>query len=471
MSETFNSCRSFYLEKVFPAAVFLLTLCLKAEFVFRHVSFLGNAATAANIMAVICEAVVFFVIVFARKTPGLIVLFLNALWMLLSRMLLHDMSLPFAATACGMSFIVFALYAGGCCTGEKHCKTMMKILYFEMAALLSAVSAVGILTAVSGHSVFGIDGIIVQTESSVPPLVFVEFFGIHRNISAMYFVCASGMMLFGLIKERNVFTIAATVITLPLFFVSAALQHCRSAYLAFAVVISILIFYALRKRTNAQRPFVKMVAISCAALLCAVLIYGSFGLCSKAMMDLSQDMRISEETQLDPEQFDTVSDNRSTLSDAPTLTGRTDIWKAAIDVIKEQPGVLLFGQAENDMMDLVNEKTASPFGHMHNSLMQQLMLSGAPGFILYTVFFALLLKRSAAVLLSKESAGNENAVLAAVLLGVMAYGVLEPMLSYFLPFVSMFFALASGVFCRRDNTAEAPTEAAAETQPMCRTDN
>ena len=141
-----------------------------------------------------------------------------------------------------------------------------------------------------------------------------------------------------------------------------------------------------------------------------------------------------------------VTDNRNTLRDAKTLTGRVVIWKGLLRCIKEEPRIGLLGQREKTMMKTVRKCTCPTVAHLHNILFQQLGLAGFPGMLLY-ILWLLSMARDMIIcfffFLYRESRAPK--VLCAVLLGLLVYGVFEPLMSFKQLVSSMMFCLMAGL--------------------------
>lgn len=77
-----------------------------------------------------------------------------------------------------------------------------------------------------------------------------------------------------------------------------------------------------------------------------------------------------------------------------TLTGRDKIWKAALDLIKGDPIILLIGTSVPLMMDNYNLYSPVPglFYHVHNILLQILLETGVTGLILAMIFLILIIR-------------------------------------------------------------------------------
>lgn len=150
------------------------------------------------------------------------------------------------------------------------------------------------------------------------------------------------------------------------------------------------------------------------------------------------------------------ADRRGTLVNTMSLSGRTAIWKALIPALQEHPRVLLVGQKDAGAMDIVNPNIVSPFmpdvpfktNHMHNTLLQKLLVEGLLGFAICAIFLVCLLARE--VTCVRRCGGKMRALclLAATVLAMMGYGMLEPLLCTHSIVDSLLFCLIAGFFVR-----------------------
>ena len=143
-----------------------------------------------------------------------------------------------------------------------------------------------------------------------------------------------------------------------------------------------------------------------------------------------------------------INDSRSTLKDARTLTGRTQIWKALFQLIRLKPKIALWGRGFEPLIKPIRELVGrKSIQHMHNILFQQLLLAGFPGFLMYFFFLLSLAVRIVKCFFRMEGQGREESfALGAALTGVMIYGMFEPVMSTIQPIISVIFCLLAGCF-------------------------
>ena len=90
------------------------------------------------------------------------------------------------------------------------------------------------------------------------------------------------------------------------------------------------------------------------------------------------------------------------------LNGRINIWRSLFGTIKENPSMLLWGEATISPMAKVNAYRMAHglevVSHTHNTWLQFLLEDGLPGFLLYLSFTLYLLKHSIQVIANRNGA-------------------------------------------------------------------
>ncbi len=143
-------------------------------------------------------------------------------------------------------------------------------------------------------------------------------------------------------------------------------------------------------------------------------------------------------------------DKRDLLNDMKTFTERKFIWMSAVDSIKERPAILLMGSARDELMDLPNKYARSLYGikrdheHMHNFLVQTLMLSGLPGMLLAAAFCLLLVVRMIKLFFNSGVAGSTRVLLIPPT-GLLVQGLFEAGLFTSIEMRGVYFFFLAGV--------------------------
>ncbi|MCL1854359.1 MAG: O-antigen ligase family protein, partial [Clostridia bacterium] len=94
---------------------------------------------------------------------------------------------------------------------------------------------------------------------------------------------------------------------------------------------------------------------------------------------------------------------RTFSNDIGTLRGRTDIWKIGIEQIKQRPITLLIGMLDSKVARLPLVLGRGPEYHMHNILLEVLMLTGIPGLLLFLAFVGKLVISSVKLFFNQDA--------------------------------------------------------------------
>ena len=435
-----------------------------------------------------------------KKPAELRLLLQSACWVILSRIILGqlDWTLDSENYWAVMFFCVFAV---GVTLRGKTRDRYFTVVTVAVCALLTLWAVAAVITAVRGSTVpdapAWLSGVSMKAQKS---LVYVVLYDQHRNTSAIFFLPAMCMMLYQCVRHRHWGWYAAAGITIPLWFTVIALQHCRSAYLATAASLALLIGHLAMRRIEKRSRLGAAAAAVVVTMALTVLLYTLFPACSNVIGGISRRYNASaavktEETvpaeSTDPAETEegsvpapgaepasapeeeaeetvpaeetdpgaaaaegetetsvmTVSDSRNTVRDAFTLTGRTVIWKYAKWRITKTKDTMLYGHQVKTMMKPISKRLGWKVSHTHNILVQQTMMAGLPGGLLYLLLLLSLTVRIVQCYFRQKGRGRaETLLLALALTGIMIYGMFEPLLSQNKPILSLIFCLLGGWF-------------------------
>lgn len=108
------------------------------------------------------------------------------------------------------------------------------------------------------------------------------------------------------------------------------------------------------------------------------------------------------------------------------MSNRGNIFASIIPTIKEDPTLLLIGKYSHQIMDIPHKYQNYPYFHMHNYLVQTLMLAGVVGLLLVLAFSVMLVIKMIRLFFSRLP-GVTAAVktLTLPLSGIFIYGMME----------------------------------------------
>ena len=440
-----------------PVLVMLYYVCYRMDPVISIGMFVPLEVVSLLLFAVTA------VLSVKKRTAIQIILFVNFLWMVFTRILHNDLTVT-PHGVCYFTAMFFAFYSCGILLKNKQREFFMDLVAVVIGGVLLLWGVIGFVTALTGQPVRGFEMIRLLAEKTPALMTFISFYGTHRNISSTYFVIMMGIFLYQYIRHRTRFWKMLAIVFVPIGYIMVAMQHSRSNYMAAAIVLTAALGSIALDKLAEKGKHVPAVLIPVAGALCVFLLVIGFYKCNGFMEVLGIKFReawavIADLTGLP--KFNYVvkfTDPRKLSLEITTLNRRTDIWRNAIPVLKQHPEILSIGRPENLIMETINERVLwRKEPHMHNALLQQLMVAGVPGALLYLAAFCLTLRN---VYLSfrrtgfKETTGNR--VLSGILLALFAYSILEPLLSPKIPLSSLLFCLIAGCLegeLRKNGTA------------------
>ncbi|MCR5737778.1 MAG: O-antigen ligase family protein [Eubacterium sp.] len=468
--------KELYMKYVYPVSAMYATIFFVVFYLCNYMNYgldwwMTGTKTLRQIAFYCCILTVVGILV-SKKCLEMKLLLGYFCWIVISRVALGDLILHqvrngnwMAVSSC-WGLMLCAFLGSSIYFTQKQRRLFVSILTIILVGMLSVWAVIAIPTAIGGKPLVGQHNIFLGAEYTTPPLVYISFFRMHRNISATFFVCTLGLSFYQSVMTKKLFWKIITAIFLPLSFIAVALQHSRSNYLTYAVVVSLVAMLLVGGRIRIESTLIKAVVCLVLTGACVVAVYAGFHLCNEGVLRLSTEVQSNVETPAGEEpnlpqgqnasaQLTRISDSRDTLKDSATLNHRSGVWKAALKTLKENPKILFLGQPEETMMDLVNEKIDSPVNHMHNLFFQQLMFVGLPGLILILGFLGALGKR--VVDCFRNQRKKEMFVLPVTLAGLMVYGVFEPLLFPMNALASTMFMIQAGLLiadCKSVETAQ-----------------
>ena len=261
-------------------------------------------------------------------------------------------------------------------------------------------------------------------------------------------------------------------------YIVIAYTYCRSVMLASSLCFGLLAVMLLRRRAPGMQRLLRALlslllfaAVTAGCFLC----YGYTAAGRRVIKDALDKLAEPEElqTQLAPavqsepmelrafvpfemtvpaqvESTELAAINRAGESTLDELSsGRLHIYRAALEAVRRQPAILLRGCAADDVMKLTNavleEEGYSERVHMHNFVMQCLLLVGVPGLLLVLVVCARLVFAGLRLALSeKHSAPFAEQTLALPVLACLIFGQFESGFFNYTDERTLYFYLISG---------------------------
>ena len=338
-------------------------------------------------------------------------------WFLFALLLLEylRLAIPTPVIAMDFSSILYAFF--GCYSiakvlGTKKQKPFLQAFCVFWCLSLSILCLLGIYSTLSQKNINNFD-------SGVIYLANISYYGRAYRLSMFYPFVISGII------SATCFSISLTGFTLTssrktrLFYIiicvisllATCFTNTRTSYVQISFSISILIFSWLYKRFQSL-SLVRRIIFYSSFLILTVTLYiaisyipDCFGFVRR-IRSLFLPNAFAEETSvvstvLVPQANNPIFSFLNTLS-----SGRIDLWRTAIQYLKNYPVSLFFGNSIHEPMSSINSLAISnglwsePFSHMHNLWLQSLIENGILGLFLlisfqvYFIYHALRLLRS-----------------------------------------------------------------------------
>ena len=387
-----------------------------------------------------------------RNRAEVNILFAYAAWLLITRWLNGDFFVWYDASILVSRLLCPVVLAVGLMMDAQGRRRFLNLLfaaigiYFSVIAFFSlAACLTGSVIRLSNEAVFGL-----ETYGQPGHINYIECCGAHRNIVACWFYIALNAMLYLFFSCRNKLWRIPTGFAIVLFYIGITLCFCRSICIATAGSAALLAILLAFRHLPLKRLWQKAGVIVLCAALVIPLFYKSYDLTAGMMSrvssviisstssstDSSPDTASPHSSLSEPSASDAkvgavtaqgmdFSDPRDVLTNT-TLTGRTDIWKAGFSALQADPIRLLRGSLQEEIVSYVRTFLPWDFGHMHNSYLEVLMLTGVIGLFLVVVFSLLLLVRMLHLFFTDDAKARfADKLLVIPLAGMFVYSTVE----------------------------------------------
>ena len=414
--------------------------------------------------AIIALAAVYF---FRARFDGVVevkLVIYYTVWLFLTRLFNTDLYLQNELDLVISRVLCCVVLPVGLLLTEKERRVMLDIVIAISGAFYFVTALLGLYACIFGvyfyippeHVVFGLDSKFYGNS-----FVRIVAWETTRTISAVWFYLAWCMMIYEFFRCENKLWRVPICLALFVFHLAMAFCMTRSVLLAASINAAMLAVLLGMRSLRTEKKGLRTAILTLLAILSLVLCYMSFGWLRSASAVVYDAMDVKIERIAD--QFmdeDAIGENAQNFNDrrdmAETLSNgsnRFGVYLSAIPSIRDEPLRLLIGKYNSKLMDGPHRYQIGPFWHMHNYLIQVLMLTGLPGFLLVLAFSVLLVVRMVRLYFSKHP-GATTAIktLTLPVSGILVYGMLETVIftasadeRALTDFRELFFFLVSGV--------------------------
>ncbi len=373
--------------------------------------------------------------------------------------------------------VCFSCVSVGLAASKKQREVFLDWFSIAVGLFYAIVGIVCLYCMLSGKTVLNpISGDIIAQRFAEEQVVRLDLFNSHPNKTGGIFLVPFCLMLIQLFRCENRFWRIPTGLAALEFYLCIGLTYSRSCMAAASICAALLIIALVLKRIPAEKLFARILAVVLLAMLVTPLFYmsfswstGLFGKAANAYHSQEEIVTAQPETengatdiiQNEPKDQSTEStgtgaghsfeDNRNLGKQVKTLNGRTRLLEAIVVAYKEHPLYMLLGTNDDTMLRYADQlrygnnyrEELRYYNHMHNFLLQVLMMTGIPGFLLVLAFVVLLLLRMIRLFFSRKTDLPEI-LLVCPPAGLLVHFMLEAGLFTAIDVRSLFFFLISG---------------------------
>ena len=263
--------------------------------------------------------------------------------------------------------------------------------------------------------------------------IYIMAWETNRTISAVWFYLAWCMMLYAFFRTRKTALRIPIVLVFLVFHLTLAFCRTRTIKFAASFNLAMLLVLWAWQALRSRAPKWRAAVLLALALLAIPATYKSFDLMTAVtakvynaldiQVERIADAYMGAEYREDTKDGQDFADTRDLSVSLSNLSNRTEIYASAIPTFREDPLRLLIGKYSDKIMLIPNKYQSYRYFHMHNYLLQVLMLTGIPGFLLVLAFSVLLIWRSVRLFFS--GAPMAVKVLVLPISGVLFYGMFE----------------------------------------------
>ncbi len=309
------------------------------------------------------------------------------------------------------------------------------------------------------NTVFGIDSTYMFNAYT-----YIVAWGSNRTIAAVWFYFGWCMMAYEFFHCKNKLWRIPICVAWFVFHLTLAFCFCRSLMLAVCGNVVMLIIMLGMHYMKTKKNSTRIAAI---ALLCVISLpvcYKSFEVLRNAGaavynvidpdVERIADEFMAESFVEDTQDGQNFEDKRDLKQSISNVSQRGEIYASVIPTFRDEPLRLLIGKYSSKLMDVPNMYQSYPYYHMHNFLLQTLMLTGIIGFMLALAFTVIMVIKMLRLFFSTHpDASLAVKSLTLPLAGIFVYGMFEIILftasadeRALTDFRELFFFLLAGIF-------------------------
>lgn len=413
--------------------VFLCLMFIMQMFIYSSTTWDGWH-DKIYLTGVFSEAALVFIALFGKRVDKAEVkcLIFYLFWLVVTRYVNNDIRLEKSANHMRIVIACISVIICSMALERDKRKKALNIVAVMVSAFFFLLSLVSIYSAIMRADItlpFGISFEILNQDAT-------HYFQImparNRNLTSFWFAVSCCFALYLMtISKKKVLYIPLTV-SLVTQYVAVGLSMSRGSMIALSIALAMFVMLLADKKLADGKMEIRIVVLALTAIVGLLVFYKGFAVLCGAVDSLhsafapAQETVITSSTDADAvtadantaetaEQGDKTDDaafsDPRTMEDTLLLGGRVENWLSAVAAIRLEPQRLLKGGIFKEYMTLPNllnqNKLAGrhvDYGHMHNYLIDTLLLTGLVGLTLMLLFTLFLALRMIKVFFAKEIA-------------------------------------------------------------------
>ena len=439
----------------------------------------------------------------ASRKKSLTCLGLFWVWMIVIRLAIQQLTeaMTVEIYRIGIMCVVFYLTSTLDAKGKQRLGDIFCGMLFPVLAVLAILGLLVSINVIPSFRIGDAEILLVVHPYGSGTAIYVSFLGVNKNITSTWFMVALWLAVGQFLRTRRKWLRVLLGLFCVLMYASMSLQYCRFVNIACAVGAGMLAVLLVKDRLKIQKAAVRKMAVG---LIAVAVLFGCYKGCNlwgqllnefagpdvlkNAHMigysSIEQEEEPAENQQenaqnesgsklvtenhaenageqnAESQQLSKyigdatgVADNRNFFKDLLTLTGRTDIWAAALRVVFRRKKFMLLGQPVGDIgMNMIYYGDYDILrGHTHNMFIQVLAQSGIIGFGLMVAFTYLQIRAAIRLFFSREQPLARK-IYAILLTCLLIDGIGEPLL--LLQFAPLAFMFTAGMLADQEEPTD-----------------
>ena len=380
------------------------------------------------------------------------ILLLYWCWIAISRMLNGDPTLTSSLTRILELLLMVLLFAPGVILPYKQREILFDVTAVTISVCHFIICCIAVYVAISGKRFISpIDDRMIGYLHDIEDRLYI--LDNHPNTVAGQHLISFCLLCTLFFRHKNTAFRIWTVIAAGLNVVIIAMSLSRNGQTFLAVTVALMVGIILVRHLHGKKIFVRYAAFLAALLLITPLFYQiyepiRYGLwaVSASGTHNARQMKTKPVATLGMLSYNAETDTYEEDSRDYLASGRKEIYKSALESIRQEPKRLLIGSSYDHYLDISHATIKEQAHNFHNLILEVVNLFGLPGLSLVVWFYICLVKRGWYLIFDPEnrfSLAEQTLVLPIVAL--TGFYMLEAGLFTDMEFRAAFFFFICGI--------------------------